>query len=46
MAPRRLGAGAGASRNDGYLSAAYRELTAPENQSVLRSIAIFGVRVL
>jgi hypothetical protein len=27
----------------GYLGGIYHELTAPENQSVVRSIAIFGV---
>ena len=26
-----------------YLGTAYRELTAPENQSVVKSIAVFGV---
>lgn len=45
MPARHIGPGpsTGPSRNQGFLSTAYQELRAPENQSVLRSVAIFGV---
>ncbi|KAI9825663.1 MAG: hypothetical protein M1832_001007 [Thelocarpon impressellum] len=36
---------AGPAFTSGYLGGAYRELTAPENASVVRSVAIFGVAV-
>ncbi|KAI9807729.1 MAG: hypothetical protein M1826_004473 [Phylliscum demangeonii] len=35
----------GGASAPGYLGAAYRELTAPENASVVRAIAFFGVAV-
>ena len=44
MAPRRLGGG-GARGDEGILRVAYRELTSPDNQSVLRGVAVFGVAV-
>ena len=31
------------SRPQGYLASAWRELTAPENQSVVISVTMFGV---
>lgn len=30
----------------GYMGVIYREVTAPENQSVVRAVAMFGVSVL
>jgi len=48
MPPKRIQvqpASRASSKPQGYLSTIYTELTAPENQTVVRSIALFGVAV-
>lgn len=38
MPPKRLG-----RSNKGFISSTYESLTSPENASVVRSVALFGV---
>ena len=40
----RAGGGGGGGGAGSYVQAAYRELTSPENASVVKSVAMFGVR--
>ena len=46
MPAKRVEAAGRQPQRDGYARATYRFLTATENQSMIRSIAVFGVNVL